>query len=183
MPTARSRAKLVASDPDARSPDRAAEAIDSDSKRLLAATLDLASLLRHHESFEPASSRLGIGQVIDKHGLGRRHISALLTVALYGPMSVTQLANRERVTLKTASLIAVELQTASMIERREDPTDRRRTIVAIDRRKKRMISTSLANRAAPLRRTLERLSPPQRKAFIGGLEVLAQEMARGRASG
>jgi DNA-binding MarR family transcriptional regulator len=114
---------------------------------------------------------------MQEHGLGARHASALLTVGLYGPMSVTQLANRHNVTLKTASLIAVELERAGLIERREDPADRRRTIVAVAKGKQQAVDEGLSRRAAHLQRTLDRLTRSQRDGLIRGLEMLAEEMS------
>ena len=111
-----------------------------------------------------------------KRALGTRHATALLSIALYGPMTVTELAKHHHVMVKTASLIAVELETAGLIGRREDPADRRRTIVAIAKGKERAVEDGLNRRAAPLQRTLARLSAAQRDGLIIGLEVLAEEM-------
>jgi DNA-binding MarR family transcriptional regulator len=115
--------------------------------------------------------------------LGTRHITALLSIGLDGPMTVTALAKRHDVSVKTASLIAVELETAGLIERREDPADRRRTIVAIAKGKERAVDDGLNRRAAPLQRTLSRLSAAQRDGLITGLEVLVEEMSRKSAQG
>ena len=114
---------------------------------------------------------------MQEHGLGARHATALLSIALYGPMTVTQLAKRHHVMVKTASLIAVELEGAGLIERREDPADRRRTIIAIAKGKERAVNDGLNKRAAPLQRTLDRLSPSQREGLITGLEVLVKELS------
>jgi DNA-binding MarR family transcriptional regulator len=178
MPTARTAATPATRDDRRRSDASGAALEEEECKELLAATLDFASALRHHESREEPSSRLAIGHTMQRRGLGARHISALLTVALHGPMSVTQLAKRQRLTLKTASLIAVELQQAGLVDRHEDPADRRRTILQLAAGKERMINKGLANRAEHLRRTLERLTPQQREGLITGLQVLAEEMTR-----
>jgi DNA-binding MarR family transcriptional regulator len=160
--------------------------LDEDCKRLLAAILELSLLLRR----EPRDQRppgkqespagLGLDRAMHERGLGARHAAALLSVALYGPMTVTQLAKRHRVTVKTASLMAVELAEAGLIERREDAADRRRTIVTIARGKERAVDAGLKRRAAPLQRTLARLSPAQREGLITGMELLAEEMTRDR---
>jgi len=153
--------------------------LDDDSKRLLAAILEFSSLSRREEPRrEPRSSRLDLGRTMQEHGLGARHASALLSVALYGPMTVTQLAGRHHVMVKTASLIAVELERAGLLERRADPTDRRCTILKIAKGSRRVIEDGVKRRAAPLQRTLDRLSRAQREGLIRGLEVLAEEMSR-----
>lgn len=157
----------------------ASQQFDDERKRLMAAILEFSALVRRGEPSN--SSRLALGRTMRKHGLEQRHASALLTIALYGPMTITQLAGRHHVTLKTASLIAVELEEAGLIQRREDPTDRRRTIVTIPKAKERAINEGLHNRAAHLDRTLNRLTPQQREGLITGLETLTEEMARDRA--
>lgn len=158
----------------------AGERIDEDTKELLAAILDFTSIQRHRETSEPPFS-LGIGRALQPHGLAARHTSALLTVALHGPMTVTQLAERQRIKLKAASLTAVELEQAGLLERREDPADRRRTIVAIPKSKERAVNQGLLNRANHLRRTLDRLTPQQRDGLITGLNALTEELAKGHS--
>jgi DNA-binding MarR family transcriptional regulator len=180
MPTARTPAKRVAAAARAPSSDSHRQHLDEDGKRLLAAILEFSALLRRPEPPKQRSSELGLARAMKKHGLEQRHASALLTTALYGPMTVTQLANRHHVSLKTASLIAVELERAGLIERREDPADRRRTIVAIARGKRTAVQQGLDRRAARLQRTLERLTPIQREGLIIGLEALAEDMSRQR---
>jgi DNA-binding MarR family transcriptional regulator len=152
--------------------------LDQDTKRLLTAILEFSAVMRRDEpKAEGRDSGLGLSRVMREHGLGTRHASALLSVALWGPMSVSDLAGRHRVVVKTASLIAVELEHAGLLERREDRADRRRTILTVAPGKERVVREGLEKRAAPLHRVLDALTPPQREGLIVGLEALAQEMA------
>jgi DNA-binding MarR family transcriptional regulator len=156
---------------------RSPRPLDEDTKRLLAAILEFSAVTRRDEPpTEPRGGRLGLSQAMSAHGLGTRHASALLSVALWGPMSVTDLARRQHVQVKTASLVAVELEQAGLIERREDGLDRRRTILSIQRGKERVVEEGLRRRAEPLRRALARLTKPQRDGLIAGLEAIAAEM-------
>ena len=152
------------------------ERIDDETKQLLAAILDFTSVQRHHAANERPSP-LGIGRALQQHGLAARHTSALLTVALHGPMTVSQLAERQRIKLKAASLTAVELEQAGLLERREDPADRRRTIVAIPKSKEHAVNQGVLKRANHVRRTLDRLTPQQRDGLITGLNTLTEELA------
>ena len=156
---------------------RSPRPLDEDTKRLLAAILEFTAVTRRDEPrSEPPGSRLGLSQAMSAHGLGTRHASALLSVALWGPMSVTDLARRHHVQVKTASLVAVELEQADLIERREDGLDRRRTILSIPPGKERVVEEGLRRRAEPLRRALATLTKPQREGLIAGLEAIAAEM-------
>lgn len=149
--------------------------LDAQQTELLMAILEFSSLLRRREP--GGDSKLALGRTMKWHGLEQRHAAALLTIALFGPMTVTQLSERHHVTVKTSSLVAVQLERAGLIERRADPADRRRTVLAIAKNKRRAVNAGLARRAAHIRRALERLTPSQRKGLITGLRVLADEMA------
>jgi DNA-binding MarR family transcriptional regulator len=152
--------------------------LDEETKQLLAAILEFAALVRRDEPRpQQRDAGVGLGRAMGKHGLTARHASALLTIALWGPMSVTQLADRHHVAVKTASLVAVELEQAGLVERRQDATDRRRTILVLARRKKRLIAAGLTTRAAPVQRTLLQLNRPQRQNLITGLAILVREMS------
>lgn len=153
------------------------QAPSDDAKRLMAAILELSALLRRPEPRASARTpRLGLARIAKENDLEQRHMSALLTVALYEPITVTQLAERQRVALNTASLVAVELERAGLLERREDPSDRRRTILTVAPRKHKLVQEGLDKRAARLQRTLDRLTPAQRDGLLKGLESLAEEM-------
>lgn len=150
-------------------------ALGEDTKRLLAAILEFSAVMRRDAPREERDSRLGLGRAMRRHALATRHASALLSIALWGPMSVTELAERHRVAVKTASLVAVELERAGLIARRQDARDRRRTILAVAPGKAQLIAQGLTKRAAPLQRTLGQLTKTQRNGLIRGLEMLARE--------
>jgi len=153
--------------------------IDERHKELLMAIAEFSLLLRRPEP--PGRSKLALGRTLQRHGLEQRHATALLTIALYGPMTVTELSRRHHVSLKTASLIAVQLHHVGLIDRRDDPADRRRTILSVAASKERAVHDGLHRRAAHLERTLDRLTPSERKGLLTGLRVLTEEMTHERA--
>lgn len=154
---------------------RMREILDEDVKRLLAAILEFTAVIRRDEpSTENRDPGLGLGPALRRQGLGARHASALLTIALWGPMTVSDLARRHHVAVKTASLVAVELEQAGLIDRRPDPRDRRRTVLTVAAGKQRLVEQGLRRRAAPLRSTLDRLSRAEAHGLISGLEMLAR---------
>jgi DNA-binding MarR family transcriptional regulator len=152
--------------------------LDEDLKRLLAAILEFSSVMRRDEpgGVDKPDHGLGLTRAIWEHGLGQRHASALLSVALWGPMTVTELARRHHVEVKTASLVAVELEQAGLLGRQDDPADRRRTILTVARGKERIVAEGLKKRAGPLRRALDQLTAAQREGLITGLELIARQM-------
>src|SRR5271163_2515094 len=68
---------------------------------------------------------------VARGALGPRHMPALLAVAAAGPLSVSELARRLGLGLSTTSAIVGQLNRAGLLERAEDETDRRRTIVRL----------------------------------------------------
>lgn len=110
--------------------------------------------------------------------LGPRHAPVLLTVALEGQLSVSEIAERLGLGLSTTSLLVGELDRAGLLARSEDPSDRRRTLVGLADGYREAAEGWLQERIAPLRRTLERLPPGQREAFLSGWQILREEMTR-----
>jgi DNA-binding MarR family transcriptional regulator len=110
--------------------------------------------------------------------LGPRHVPALLAVAAAGPLSVSELARRLGLGLSTTSAIVGQLSRAGLLERAEDDRDRRRTIVRLHDDHSEVIGSWAKQALAPLRRTLERLTPQARSQFIEGWRILNEEVTR-----
>ena len=62
------------------------------------------------------------------------------------------------------------------MRRREDPEDRRRTVVDLDPQTGERVRTWLERRDRPLERALGALTPDERAAFLKGLRVLAEAL-------
>src|ERR1700736_1073370 len=122
-----------------------------------------------------------IRDAIDRAPLGKRHMPALLAVAAAEPISVTALAKRLGLLLSSTSTIVGELSRAGLLERAEDDQDRRRTIVRVHEDYREAMEGWLEIAIAPMRHTLERLSPQARAHFMEGWRILAQEAARHRS--
>jgi DNA-binding MarR family transcriptional regulator len=113
-----------------------------------------------------------------RESLGPRHMPALLAVAAAGPLSVSELARRLGLGLSTTSAIVGQLSRAGLLERSEDEADRRRTIVRLHEEDREVIGRWAEQALAPLRSTLERLSPPARAKFMEGWRILHEEATR-----
>lgn len=120
--------------------------------------------------------------------LAPRHLRAFALVALEGPISVSELADREGLAVSTASLLVTQLADAGVVERREDECDRRRTLVSVAPAHRKESEQVLESLLAPLRRAFERLGPAAGRALLDGMQVVVSEMsgspsANGDASG
>jgi DNA-binding MarR family transcriptional regulator len=105
-------------------------------------------------------------------GLAPRHMNLLITLALAGPMSVSDLSARLDVGLATTSLVVGELGRVGIVVRTEDPNDRRRTIVDLDPAHRQAISAFVGRRAGIVKRALEPLTPQERTGLVKGLRAI-----------
>jgi len=107
-----------------------------------------------------------------------RHIAALMQIVSEDRMSVTTLSTRLGVSLPTASQVVTDLEAAGLVERLEDPTDRRRTLVRVADNHRALAAAVLETRLRPVQRALDRLKPAEQRAVVRGLELIAEELER-----
>lgn len=129
-------------------------------------TLSKALARRGHEV--PAA----IKNTWHQYGLAPRHMNLLITVALVGPLSVSDLSARLGIGLATASLLVGELGRVGLLARTEDESDRRRTIVDLAPGQRQAIGAFVAKRAGVIQTALETLEPAERAALIKGLRAI-----------
>ncbi|OLF05365.1 MarR family transcriptional regulator [Actinophytocola xinjiangensis] len=110
--------------------------------------------------------------------LAPRHLSLFSYLLLDGPMPVNELAKRLEVAPATVSLMVGELSRQDMLERTEDPDDRRRTIVSIPARRTAAVEAWLAFTARAWTTALEPLTPEQRRLFVDTLATFERELDR-----
>jgi DNA-binding MarR family transcriptional regulator len=91
-------------------------------------------------------------------------------------MTVKELAARLEVAPTTVSLMVGELSRKELLERHEDPADRRRRIVSITDEKRPAIQGWLARGAAAWRKVLAPLSPSERQLFVHTLRAYETAM-------
>lgn len=127
-----------------------------------------------HSSPPPQQLR----EAVARESLGPRHMPALLALAAAEPLSVSQLAQRLGLGLSTTSAIVGQLSRAGLLERSEDESDRRRTIVRLHERDREAIRGWAQQALAPLRATLQRLPPRARAHFMQGWRILHEEVTR-----
>jgi DNA-binding MarR family transcriptional regulator len=99
--------------------------------------------------------------------LGPSQVAALATIERHGPLSPSEVAERERIKRPTATRIVRHLETAGLVERVKDPEDGRASILTatsegrtllrrLRERKTAYLASRLGDMNAEDRRTLER---------------------------
>ncbi|MFE2966148.1 MarR family winged helix-turn-helix transcriptional regulator [Streptomyces sp. NPDC059340] len=117
------------------------------------------------------AKRIPVPEELQSLALAPRHLSLLSYLLFDGPLTVNDLAARLEVAPTTVSLMVGELSGKGILERREDPADRRRRIVSITDAQRPSISAWLARGATAWRQALEPLTPDQRQLVIDTLRT------------
>jgi DNA-binding MarR family transcriptional regulator len=112
----------------------------------------------------------------DAGQLGQRHVGMLITIAISGPMSVSELARRTQMTVAHASLVVGELARAGLVDRDHDPGDRRRIIVSLSDAARPAVAEMRTRNAKPLISFLSQLDESQAEAFISNLSLLLAQL-------
>jgi DNA-binding MarR family transcriptional regulator len=104
--------------------------------------------------------------------LGERHIGMLITLAISGPLSVSDLARHREMTVAHASLVVGELANAGLVDRFHDERDRRRIIVSLSAAAEPAIAEMRQRNAGPVLSFLQELDDRQADEFIDHLTAL-----------
>jgi DNA-binding MarR family transcriptional regulator len=115
--------------------------------------------------------------------LGRRHVGLLAQIGTEGERSVGELARELDLSLPAASKLTRDLEDHGLVERREDPADRRRTVVALSPKTAKRVRAWLEQRSKPLEQALATLDTTEREAFLKGLRALGDALMEESACG
>jgi DNA-binding MarR family transcriptional regulator len=115
--------------------------------------------------------------------LGRRHVGLLAQIGTDGERSVGELARELDLSLPAASKLTRDLEDHGLVERREDPADRRRTVVALEPATSKRVRAWLEQRSKPLEQALATLDTKEREAFLKGLRALGDALMEESACG
>ncbi|MFJ9848967.1 MarR family winged helix-turn-helix transcriptional regulator [Streptomyces sp. NPDC101150] len=113
---------------------------------------------------------------METHGLTPRHGAVLPQLLAGGPLTVGEIARRLQVSLPTASELVGGLSRAGIVERAEDPANRRRVLLSLAEEFRPAFEEFAARRSEPLLRALDGLSPGERAGFLAGLSAWVREV-------
>jgi DNA-binding MarR family transcriptional regulator len=114
-------------------------------------------------------------------GLSPTLTSALATIARHGPLTPSELAERERVQRPTATRLLARLEEPGLVERTADPTDRRSSLVAVSPAGLALLAEVRTRKDAYLARRLRALSSEERATLRRASEILEAMLDEDRA--
>jgi DNA-binding MarR family transcriptional regulator len=115
--------------------------------------------------------------------LGRRHVAMLAQIGSTAGQTVGELARAVGLSLPAASKVTTELESHRLVTRREDPEDRRRTVVDLEPATASSVRAWLTRRDRPLEQALSTLTAEERAGFLKGLQALADALMEESACG
>ncbi|HEY4020056.1 MAG TPA: MarR family transcriptional regulator [Pseudonocardiaceae bacterium] len=117
-----------------------------------------------------------LDEVFTRKRLTARHGAVLAQLLPDRSCTVTDLAGRLGVSLSTVSELVGSLADAGLATRREDPSNRRRTLVSLSERYRPAFEQFIALRATPLLAALGGLSDRDQAGFVAGLAAWSREV-------
>ena len=103
-------------------------------------------------------------------------MAVLAHIGAEGQQTVSEIAAALGLSLPAASKLTTELELHHLVQRSEDPADRRRTVVVLDPGTADQVHGWLAHRDRPLERALATLSAEERAGLLKGLRALADAL-------
>jgi DNA-binding MarR family transcriptional regulator len=113
----------------------------------------------------------------DAGQLGQRHVGMLIILAISGPLSVSELAQRAGMTIAHASLVVGELARAGLVTREHDERDRRRILVSLSAEAKPAVAEMRRRNAEPVIAFLRELDEQQAEDFIAAVALLLTHLS------
>ena len=135
---------------------------------------DLASRLRLDISRMARRLRQEAGAL-----LSPSQAAALTTIERHGPLTPSELAERERVQRPTVTRVLARLEEAGLVDRAADPQDRRSSLVSISEDGRALLESARARKDAFLARRIDALEPADREALERAAALLERMLEEG----
>src|ERR1700675_3939068 len=104
--------------------------------------------------------------------LGPSQVAALATIERHGPLSPSELADREHIKRPTATRILGHLEAAGLVERVKDPDDGRASILSATPEQRESLKRLRARKTAYLARRLGVMDAEDRRTLEKAAELL-----------
>jgi DNA-binding MarR family transcriptional regulator len=98
--------------------------------------------------------------------------AALATIERHGPLTPSELAERERVQRPTVTRVLARLEEAGLVVRAADPQDRRCSLVSISDNGRALLGAMRERKDAFLARRIDALEPADREALDRAAAIL-----------
>ena len=105
-------------------------------------------------------------------GLSPTLTAALASIENHGPLTPSELADRERIKRPTATRLIGTLEEAALVTRTSDPTDGRSSLIAITPAGRDLMRTLRTRKDAYLAQRLSKLSPDDRATLDRAADLL-----------
>ena len=110
-------------------------------------------------------------------GLSPSQTASLATIERHGPLTPSELADRERVQRPTVTRVLVRLEEAGLVDRAADPQDRRSSLLSISPAGSELLQVARARKDAFLARRIDALEPADREALDRAAAILERMLA------
>ena len=98
--------------------------------------------------------------------------AALVTIDLHGPLTPSEVAERERIKRPTATRIVAKLEELALVDRTPDPDDGRASIVSTTREGRELLRRLRTRKTAYLAKRLDALEPDEVAALDRAATIL-----------
>ena len=98
--------------------------------------------------------------------------AALATIANHGPLTPSELAERERIQRPNATKIVARLEAGQLVTRTGAPADRRSSLISLSEDGRRLLAESRTRKDAYVAQRLEALTETERRTLADLLERL-----------
>ena len=105
--------------------------------------------------------------------------AALVTIERHGPLTPSELAQRERVQRPTVTRVLARLEEAGLVDRAADPQDRRSSLLSISDDGRALLASARARKDAYLARRIDALEPADREALERAAALLERMLEEG----
>ena len=112
-------------------------------------------------------------------GLSPSQTAALATIERHGPLTPSELAERERVQRPTVTRVLARLEEAGLVERAGDPQDRRSSLVSVSAEGRELLAAVRARKDAFLARRIDALDAADREALERAAAILELMLKEG----